>query len=473
MKKIHVISVLVLVMGIIPCSAQQFSALEGSIYGSIVNTAVQPAAGANMPYRWGVEVVGLISFWNNNIYAFSPVTLNGSGKDANGYFLTGASKRWGNLQADVHLLNFLFRWPRQKNIVVGAGWNLHSTTYVDKLDYLYEDSMTTMGSFLQENVFNTIGQGRVVDQQWMEWYVTASTVILDNPTERFTAGATLKLLKGISAVAVDLDAVSVALDKSTNPGQLAFTMASGRYGYSKNLEELDGKSSGETVKTLMNGAPFSPGIDLGITYVRKKQTVIAGFTNDDPAGYDWKLEVALTDLGRLKYPLGDQSVVLKGPRGRPAVERLTRLTDSVSTLESFNDTLATMAVLEKWPGAFSVSLPTALRINVDKNLGTHFYVNARLVLDMSFLVPGVDYKIRQDSYLMLTPRWEVKRFGVYAPLYLNVHGSLMAGAALRLGPLVAGVHDLGWLFRNRAKGGAYVGLVIKGLFKKKDECPSL
>jgi hypothetical protein len=132
-----------------------------------------------------------------------------------------------------------------------------------------------------------------------------------------------------------------------------------------------------------------------------------------------------------------------------------------------------MAVLEKWPGAFSVSLPTALRINVDKNLGTHFYVNARLVLDMSFLVPGVDYKIRQDSYLMLTPRWEVKRFGVYAPLYLNVHGSLMAGAALRLGPLVAGVHDLGWLFRNQAKGGAYVGLVIKGLFKKKDECPSL
>jgi hypothetical protein len=91
---------------------------------------------------------------------------------------------------------------------------------------------------------------------------------------------------------------------------------------------------------------------------------------------------------------------------------------------------------------------------------------------MAFLNPGVDYKINPVSYVMLTPRWEIKRIGVYAPVYMNFHGSLMAGAALRVGPLLVGVHDFGWLFHDRQSGGGYVALDVRGLFKKNSECPT-
>lgn len=197
-----------------------------------------------------------------------------------------------------------------------------------------------------------------------------------------------------------------------------------------------------------------------------------GFGDDDPANYDWKLEAALTDIGRLKYPLGDQSMIIKGLKGQTSVDRFSHMVNDASTLNKFNDSLSTMADMESWAGSFSVSLPTALRINIDKNMGSHLYINARMVLGMSFLNVGVDYKSKQISYLALTPRWEIKRFGVYAPLYVNTQGSLMAGGAIRLGPLITGVHDFKWLFQNSRSGGAYITVVIRGLLKGKKDCPT-
>lgn len=472
--KIAIIVLFYVLMGMM-VSAQQFTAMEGSIYGGAVNTGVQPASGVNMPYRWDVEVVGINSFWNNNIYSFSPT--QGRWRDSanlNGQFISGNRQRWGTLQADVHLLNFLFRWPRRNDLVIGAGWNMHSRLDVDRLDYLYEDTMKTMRSFLQENAFNKVQQAQVVNQQWMEWYITGSKVIFNDSKSELTAGATLKLLKGMAAIVIDIDAVSVGVEKSgTDPSTVVFTSASGRYGYSKNVEEFsDDESTGDVINTLFNGAPFSPSISLGISYLVKKRPLLAGFSNDDPANYDWKLEASLTDIGRLKYPLGSESKIIKGLKGQTSVDRFSHMVNNVSTLNKFNDSLATMTELEPWSGSFSVSLPTALRINVDKNLGSHFYVNARMVLGMSFLNPGVDYKTKQISYLTLTPRWEIKRVGIYAPFYINTRGSLMAGAAFRLGPLLAGVHDFKWLFQNSNSGGAYIALVIRGLLKGKDDCPT-
>lgn len=473
--KISVFVLIFLIFCLFYADAQQFTATEGSIYGGVINTGVQPASAVNMPYYWDIEVAGMNLFWNNNIFSFSPAkwkwnsdTLNTSGR-----FIPGDKKRWATVQADVHLLNFLFRWPHRNDLVVGAGWNIHSRIYPDNMDFFYEDSIKTTEDLLKDNAFNTLQQGTVINQQWMEWYVTASKVLLDNHQERLTAGATLKLLKGMAAEVIDIRGLSVGINKSANPNDLVFTYAAGRYGYSQNLENLNNRSStGENIRTLMNGSPLSPGLDFGISYLIREQDAIPGFTKDEPAGYNWKIEASITDWGRLKYPLGSQSMNVAGVKGQPSVRRVLNIIDSIKTVQALNDSLSAVADLKPWNGAFSVSLPTALRINVDKYIGADFFLNTRLVLGMSFLNPGVDYKINPVSYVMVTPRWEIKRIGIYAPLYMNFHGSLMAGAALRLGPLLVGLHDFGWLFHDRPGGGGYVALVIRGLFKNKDECPS-
>lgn len=453
--------------------AQQFSAFSGSIYGASINTFSQPASGANMPYRWDVEVAGANVFWNNNIFSFAPTKWNWrqDSLGPHGHFIPGDKKRWGAVQGDIHLVNFLIRLPRHTDWVVGAGWNFHSRTWPGNMDFLYSDSLHTLEDFLEANAFNKLQHGVAVDQQWTEWYLTASRIITDNRRERFTAGATLKLMKGLSAAVVDLSGLSVGFNPATGKN-LVFTSATGRFGYSGNLGDLDDNTGSSNVAgTLLNGSPLSPGLDFGITYTRKTQAIIPGFGSDDPAAYDWKLEASLTDLGRIKYPLGDLSTIVTGLQGNPGVNRFARMMDSVETLSQLKDSLAQIALLQPWSGGVSISLPTALRINFDKSLGSHLYVNAQLALDMSFLNPGVDYRIHQLSQLTVTPRWEITRIGVYAPLYINSHGSFMAGAAIRLGPLVAGVHDFGWLFHASNRGGAYVGLVIRGLYKEKSECP--
>lgn len=457
-------------------SAQDQTATEGSIYGGSLNSNVQPAASANMPYRWDIEVAGINAFWNNNIISTSPMQWEriGDSLDLNSQFITGDSKRWLTFQADVHILNFLFRWPNRDDIVVGAGWNIRSQTSADNMDYYYDDSIKIMSSFLQANALNRVQTGRLLDQQWSEWYITGSKIISQDSRSRFSVGGTVKLMKGMSAFVADVDGVSVGLEKtSSGTDNAVFNYAEGRYGYSENLEEFSGKeTNSDAAGILFSGNSLSPSLSAGVSYTVRKPMQIAGFTNDDPAGYDWKLEASITDIGRLKYTLGSQSIIVNGIKGQPAVQRFAHLFDSVSTLNRFNDSLALIANTAFWQGKFSVSLPTALRINIDKNVGSHIYLNARLVLDMSFLNPGVDYQMHQMSYLMFTPRWEIKRVGFYTPIYLNTHGSFMAGAALRLGPLVAGVHDFRWFFENSRSGGAYLALVIRGLFKERSYCPT-
>lgn len=473
--KVLLLALFCLTFCLLYADAQQFTATEGSIYGGTLNTGVQPAAGVNMPFYWDVEIAGIQSFWNNNIFSFSPAKWkwNSDTLKMNGHFIPGNKKRWGTVQADVHLLNFLFRWPHRSDLVAGAGWNIHSRIYPENMDFFYEDSIKTSEDFLQNNAFNAIQQGTLINQQWMEWYATISKVVLDNRRERLTAGVTLKLLKGMTAEVVDINGVSVGINKSQGTNDLVFTYAEGRFGYSQNIEDLNNNSTtGANISTLMNGSPISPGLDFGISYLVRKQNIIPGFSSDEPTGYDWKIEASLTDWGRLKYPLGGQSMNINGVKGQPSVRHLFEIIDSVKTLNALNDSLNTIANLKPWSGAFSISLPTALRINVDKYLGSNIFLNTRLVLGMAFLNPGVDYKINPVSYVMLTPRWEIKRIGVYAPVYMNFHGSLMAGAALRVGPLLVGVHDFGWLFHDRQSGGGYVALDVRGLFKKNSECPT-
>lgn len=455
--------------------AQQFTATEGSIYGGVVNTDVQPAAGVNMPFYWDVEVAGVNAFWNNNIVSSSPLKWKWRNDtlDFKGKFISGNKKRWATGAADVHLLNFLFRWPHRNDLVAGAGWNIRSAVSTSRLEYSYEDSMKSISDFLEANAFNTLQQGGVVNQQWMEWYATVSKVVLDDRQSRLTIGGTVKLLKGMAAEVADIGGVSVSQNKANGTNNLVFTYAQGRYGYSENIEELNNENTtGKNAHTFMNGSPLSPGLDLGLTYLVRKEGIIPGFSVEEPAGYDWKIEVALTDWGRLKYPLGSQSRIITGVIGQPDVEQFYTMARSVKTLNEFNDSLASIANITPWQGKFSISLPTALRINLDKFLGSNFYLNTRMVLNASFLNPGVDYRANLLSYIMVTPRWEIRRIGVYTPLYLNFHGSLMAGAAVRLGPLLVGVHDFGWLFHNTPTGGGYVALVIRGLFNKKGECPA-
>src|SRR5690625_1895370 len=172
-------------LSVTQAGAQYFEGTKGSIYNPTINTPAQPAAGANMPYRWTVEIAGVNAFWTNNMVSASPVHKDWR-KDTiypERYFIPGPGKRWGMVKGDVNFLNFLFRLPGHEKWVVGAGWNVRSHTFADKLDYNYQDSMSTFDSFMKVNAVNKAQRGRLVNHQWMEWFINASTVLRENNDE--------------------------------------------------------------------------------------------------------------------------------------------------------------------------------------------------------------------------------------------------------------------------------------------------
>ena len=79
---------------------------------------------------------------------------------------------------------------------------------------------------------------------------------------------------------------------------------------------------------------------------------------------------------------------------------------------------------------------------MDKNLGNHFFVNGDLSLNFYSTSDVLKTNTRELNLLTVTPRWETIALGAYLPIQYNTQGQLWVGAAIKLGPLVLGVHSL-------------------------------
>ncbi len=121
-------------------------------------------------------------------------------------------------------------------------------------------------------------------------------------------------------------------------------------------------------------------------------------------------------------------------------------------------------------------MPTRLLISVDKNLNNNFYINGQLNVNFYSAEPYNKIKTRELNLVTITPRWETRTWGVYLPVQYNAQGQLWAGAALKAGPLLIGIHNVGWLFgkMQQLNGGGYIALHFTPAPKKiktRLDCP--
>jgi hypothetical protein len=125
---------------------------------------------------------------------------------------------------------------------------------------------------------------------------------------------------------------------------------------------------------------------------------------------------------------------------------------------------------------FSITNPTRLIVNVDRNFGNNFYINGELSMNFFSTSSYTKYRTRELNLLTITPRWETIGWGAYLPLQYNTQGQIWVGAAVKLGPLVLGLHSLGILAKNPTiNGGGYLLLSIHPFNKRnvlsKMDCP--
>jgi len=444
--------------------AQNYQAIEGSPWAGGLGVAMNPASILATPYPWDITLFSVQYKNGTNAVAVHHYSLLNLADTAEAEFKQGNFRRTINFNYNIHLLNARIALGRKQAIAFGAnlrGYGVGSTS-----TFNFIDTLQSMNQFFAINHGNLPFSGNVVSSSWLELFATYSRTIRDDAFGRLNAGVTLKAMRGISGGFVQLKGGSVSTELSGN--QIAYVLNGGsaRYGYSSNYDEWhDNKSTGQNIKDFLKTTQGGLALDLGMEYLVKTQAIRTYDDEDDYYDYDWKIGVALLDLGQNQYKYGTQSRAANNPKNSIADSNLDqKFSGNIKTLADFNDSLATVVNdIAPLSGFYNIRNPIRLVINVDRPLKDKFSINGSLTLNF----PGANDKkvfiVKEMNLLTLTPRWETKRLGLYMPIQVTTQGRLWVGGAFKAGPLLLGVHNWANVFsKNKMQqGGAYLALVIR------------
>jgi hypothetical protein len=463
----------------IGAKAQDYQAVNGSPYAGSLGVADNPASILNTPWPWDITVFSTQLKNTTNAVTFSNYSYLSHGDTVGYRWVGGELKRYAAFNFDVHLLNVRLALGRRHAIAFGANLRGYGAARTGPVNY--NDTLKNMNEFFNLNPDGTVYQARFVTSSWIELFGTYSTTLMDDAYGRLNAGATLRVMRGISGAYAQLD--QGEMRRSVDGTETVYYLSSGigRYGYSENYDLW--KNSNSTARNLENFLTHTragAAVDIGFEYLIKPQDVNVFGYEDDYFDYDWKIGFAVLDVGANEYEYGSQSRLATQPRANASDSALNAKFDYAGSFAGFNDSLAELVnVLTPLSGHFRVWNPARVVINIDRPLPEHFALNTELTLNLGGSNTGATLFTKEITLLALTPRWETKSLGGYLPVQVTTDGRVWVGGAVKAGPLLLGVHNWADVFsKTKAQnGGFYLALVIrpgKGFSLKEDKqytCP--
>ncbi|HEY8388141.1 MAG TPA: hypothetical protein VIK74_06030, partial [Parasegetibacter sp.] len=203
-----------------------------------------------------------------------------------------------------------------------------------------------------------------------------------------------------------------------------------------------------------------------------------GLANEDDAPfYNWKIGLAILDIGKNQYQHSPNSLKFAGFHAGVEDEVLQRKFESITDIADLKDSLRTVANISTPGGIFGIRMPTRIVLNIDKHIHQHLYVHASLSANLNSVFNTEKFSTKELDMLTITPRWERERIGVFMPWQLNSQGQLWPGLAVKAGPFFFGLHKMSWIWNKKSmpNGGFYLGATFKKWNKRnKDEysdCP--
>jgi hypothetical protein len=312
----------------------------------------------------------------------------------------------------------------------------------------------------------------MASSSWAELYATYGQTIIDNEYGRLNAGITIKLNKGLSGAFASL-ANGNFIRTGSDPLSYRVTDAAIDFGYSSNYDEWDSiKNFNQNSRTFFSLTEGGASLDIGFEWLVKLQSVKSVFDDDDYFDYNWKIGLSLLDIGYSQYAFGQYSTRARNLNSNVTDVLLDQVFDStVSSVSTFRDSLSRVySDMGRYIGKFRVTHPARLVLNVDKFITEAFFVNADISLNVSSLSSGPNKRVKDINLLTLTPRWET---------YFNSRNQLWVGGAVRLGPVLFGVHNWSNIFSTKKiqRGGGYLAIILKAVdftgskTDKRLECP--
>ncbi len=442
-------------------AAQGYQALHGSPLAGSTAVFNNPAASVGSAYKWDLSLFSVQAKMSSN----APYYVSGVN---GGLTMTeDIRSKFFHANLDVSLLNFLYK--PDNDHAFNFGIRARSYNHVKTTAFRYSDSINSFHSFLIANDNQPYLEGFATHTGWLEADLNYSQVLFENSRSKLTGGVTLQIMKGLSGAFLKLNKVSYIESKTATDTLFNFTDGSGSAGYSSTWDQ-------NSFTAARKEALTSFGLSLGIEYMIYNNEYSENGVNNN-LNYEWKIGVSLMDIGSNKYKPSSNSVQLFSPSANITDILVDQKFTGAPDISAFKDSLTSVFTNSAAiTNNFSITNPTRLIINVDRNFGNNLYINGELSMNFFSTSSYTKYRTRELNLLTITPRWETIGWGAYLPVQYNTQGQLWVGAAVKLGPLVLGLHNLGILAKNPTmNGGGYLLLSIHPFNKRnvlsKMDCP--
>ena len=294
-----------------------------------------------------------------------------------------------------------------------------------------------------------------------------SRILIDNETSRLSVGGTLEILRGLSGVAENMYNVTYQAQANSN----LITSGGLTSIYSANYAAMDSQYSvGQNLKRFKAAAKLGVGASFGVEYVIKKSVFDQSFSTQN---YYWKFGASIMDIGNNNFGTNVLSFDINTPNpGLTDTLLNSKLHSSYDSVKNLTSVLwSSFTNAKRLQSKFKMSLPTRLVLTVDKSLGKDFYLN--LMGNINFFSRDITdiyhIKTAELNRLTLTARWETEKRGVYIPIQYTERNQILVGAAVKIGALVFGLHNITWLSNKKLEefeGGGYLALHITPNLKK-------
>lgn len=464
-KSFILLGILCGVLANCPSNAQNYHAIHGSSYAGAASIFNNPASPNNSLHKWDVNLFSFqVSNITNTLY-MKDMKLP-SISNASIQLKEGKLNRYNHQSIDVNLFNAMYQIDAKQSI--SGGLRIRSYTHIKANSFEANDSTDRLDEFLYNNRTTPFIEGFGTHAGWLEGNLNYSRVIKENREGKLSAGITLQIAKNVSGAYTRINRFSFLETKLTPTDTVyTFTGGAGSYAYSSNYDAISPYVNIQgNINQMIKSGTTSFGLSLGLEYILYDQSVSVG--ENEPIPYHWKIGISIMDINASTFKTSEYTGQFSNPANAITDGDLSKKLSGINSSQDLRDSLATLfGTFTALPATFKINQPTRMIINVDRNLGNHFYVNGQLSLNFRSSSSGNKFNTRELSLLTITPRWETMAWGVYFPLQYNTQGQFWMGAAIKMGPLVAGIHDIGLLKKDPLlNGGAYLMMSIHPFTKK-------
>ena len=448
----------ILTIWLFTCSqmnAQSYTSTYGSAYAGSTGIRNNPAASVNSAYKWDLTLFTVQA----------KVSTNSLFMRNDSVFLTHPFKnRFLHNNIDISLFNFLYK-PNNKH-AFAINLRARSYNHIRTEPLTASDSIYSIHDFLVQNRSTPYLEGFATHTGWLEADLNYSRVLHESYNSKLTGGITLQIMKGISGAFARINKLSYLETKTSTDTIYNFITGGSAFGYSSNYDESpSGTPTGsEFVKNSLTGL----GLSIGAEYLLYGENNNS-YQQNNAINYQWKIGVALMDLGANKFKSGEFGGQYRNIDPAITDMDVDRKFTNIESGRDLRDSLATIfTTSENISNRFKVGNPTRLVLNVDRSFGNNLYLNTDLSINLHGTSCFRRLLSREANLLTVTPRWETLNRGFYLPIQYNSQNQFHIGAAFKAGPLVLGLHNLQWVKQiKNLSGGGYLMLSIHPFNKRK------